>query len=361
MTTSSSGFSSGSDSTNPPVVQVPTGGSAEQTVGRIVVRVEAAPTTARSFFSRILTSVMISSVLLNIWLMLLLAAGQSGSSIPEKHLHGKEGAAVRIAVVNISGTISPPFTERWIRQIQHAADDQTVKGVVIAVDSPGGLVADSHQIYREIQKLVKKKPAHVAMKRLAASGGYYLAMGIGEQGKVFAEPTTWTGSIGVIIPRYNASELAKNIGVRVEPLATGALKDSLNPFRDLSAEEQEVWKKILDDAFGRFVSVIADNRSELDEEGVRKLATGQIYTANQALENHLVDQLGYVEDAVESLASGLQLTEYDAFEYRETTTILDAFLGNNASASANVTEQLLDAAVPRAMYYCSWNPWVPGR
>jgi protease IV len=361
MTSNSSHSSSGSESPGPPVVHVPAGGAAEQRIGQMIVRVEAAPAAGRSFFSRIAVSVLISSILLNFWLIMVIGASQNVTSIPEYHLHGKEGAETRIAVINITGTISPPLTEKWLKQIRHAAEDKTVRGAVIAVDSPGGLVADSHQLYREIQKLVKVKPAYVAMKRLAASGGYYLAMGIGEQGKIFAEPTTWTGSIGVIIPRYNAGELAKNMGVRVEPLVTGPLKDSLNPFRDLSPEEQEVWKVILDDAFSRFVGVIAEGRASLDEEAVRKLATGQIYTAQQAVDNKLVDQLGYVEDAVDALAKELKLTEYDAIEYRINSGLLEAFLGAKISDTTSITEQVMDAAVPKAMYYCSWNPWVPGR
>lgn len=359
----SGGHGSGeSGSENHSSLQVPLGGTAERSMGPLIVRVESVAAPARSFFSRLMISATISSVLVNLWLLVILAASQSPTTIPEKHLQGKEGSASRIAVINIAGTISPPLTEKWIRQIKKASEDEKVQGVVIAVDSPGGLVADSHQLYREIQKLVKKKPAYVAMKRLAASGGYYLAMGIGEGGKIYAEPTTWTGSIGVIIPRYNAGEMAKNIGVRVEPLVTGPLKDSLNPFRDLSQQEQDVWKAIMEDAFGRFVSVIAENRPELDEAQVRTLATGQIYTSNQALENHLVDEIGYVEDAVVAMAEKLNISaDYDAFEYHQTTGLLDSLLGAGEVREASAASLLLESAVPKAMYYCSWNPWVPGR
>jgi len=194
---------------------------------------------------------------------------------------------------------------------------------------------------------------------LAASGGYYIAMGIGPQGRIFAEPTTWTGSIGVIIPRYNATELVTKIGVKVEPLVTGPLKDTLNPFRDMTDRENQVWAAIMQDSFDRFISVIDEGRPELDDAGVRSLATGQIYTASQAMENHLVDELGYVEDAVAAIASQLQLKSFDAFEYRSTPGLVDLILGSQVSSPDPLAE-FLQAGVPKAMYYASWNPWVPG-
>jgi protease-4 len=184
-------------------------------------------------------------------------------------------------------------------------------------------------------------------------------MGIGEQGRIYVEPTTWTGSIGVIIPRFNATELVEQFGVRSEPLVTGPLKDTLNPFRDMTDQEKTVWGAIMEDAFGRFVSVIADNRTELDEAAVRELATGQIYTANQAIENHMVDKIGYVEDAVADLAQLLKLDSYDAFEYRSTPGLIDLVLGAQASQPKTISDQILQASVPQALYYASWNPWIP--
>ena len=335
------------------------GQSLELAGKQIVVRVESvASSKSWKGFGRIVQIALFGSVCLNLWYILIQPTLYQPPLIPEVHLYGTDGAADRIAVINFAGTISPPFTERWIRQIQRAAEDETVRGVILAIDSPGGFVADSHEIYRELQKLAEKKPVYAAMKRIAASGGLYIAMGIGTNGLIYAEPTTWTGSIGVIVPRYNAAELAAKVGVKVEPLVTGPLKDSLNPFRDLTPAEQVVWAAILDDSFTRFVGVIADNRIQLDHDAVRALATGQIYTANQALQNHLVDQIGYVEDAVTALAKQLQLSSYDAFEYRSLPGLIDSLLGADVTETPSITEQLLDSTVPKAMYYCSWNPWV---
>lgn len=327
----------------------------------VVIRVETGDPPLKSTGRRLVASVLIASLLLNVVLVYVLTTdfGPSSGGISVTHHSGTAGAEARLAVISFTGTIMPPFTERWLEQIKAAADDDSVMGVLLAVDSPGGLVADSHQLYTELQKLRKKKPVYVAMKRLAASGGYYLSMGIGPEGKIFVEPTTWTGSIGVIIPRYNASELASNVGVSVEPLKTGPLKDSLNPFRDLSDADRAVWDAILKESFDEFIGVIVENRSDLSEDEVRQLATGQIYTAKQALRNGLVDEEGYEEDALDALAESLGLEEYEAISFSTPLSTLDLLLSQHANSQTSVLDSLLDAGVPKAMYYCSWNPWVP--
>lgn len=324
----------------------------------IVIRVE--PPGSRRWVRRFAVVLLAVSLLMNAW-FLLDPLSYSRPSIPEQHFSGVQGSDNRIAIINFEGTISPPFTERWLRQIKQAAKDTSVKGVILSIDSPGGFVADSHQLYREIQKLAKDKPVYVSMKRIAASGGYYIAMAPGEKVRIFAEPTTWTGSIGVIIARYNARELAEKIGVKVEPLVTGPLKDTLNPFRDMTERETQVWDAILKDAFDRFVGIVDAGRPQLDDAGVRALATGQVYTAKQALDNHLVDEIGYIEDAIASMTQELKLGEdYSAFEYRSTPGLVDALIGA-AAEPPDMTQQYLDAASPKAMYYASWNPWIPER
>ncbi|HIE99186.1 MAG TPA: S49 family peptidase, partial [Fuerstia sp.] len=157
----------------------------------------------RSVGRRILVAVLMASIFMNVMLLLSTAVDTTSTSqnVQQSHHSGDATASAKLVVINFSGTIMPPFTGRWLAQIEHAQKDDDVQGVLLAIDSPGGLVADSHQLYHELQKLAQKKPIYVAMKRMAASGGYYLAMGIGTEGRIFAEPTTWTGSIGVIIPR----------------------------------------------------------------------------------------------------------------------------------------------------------------
>lgn len=280
--------------------------------------------------------------------------------VTERYLSGDKSTSTRIAVVRLSGTIMPPLTERLIRQIEVAAEDDRVKGVLLTVDSPGGLVADSHQIYHALEKLRAKKPIFVQMKRLAASGGYYIAMGAGTKGQIYAEPTTWTGSIGVIIPRYDASGLVEKLGISSDPLKTGEFKDALSPFHPLSEAERKVWEDILNQSFEQFVELIDTNRDTLDREQARKLATGQIYTARDARANGLIDQIGFEEDALAAFQKSLQLDKVRVVEYRSPTQLVDLILGSKQKdVQAAQWQALVDATTPRAMYLCSWLPAIP--
>jgi len=278
---------------------------------------------------------------------------------PTEQFHsGEVGATDRIALLQISGTISPPFTNRLLKQIEKAREDDNVKGAILVVDSPGGLVADSHQIYHELQKLSADKPVFVSMKRIAASGGYYIAMGAGPNAKLFCEPTTWTGSIGVIIPRYNVSQISKQYGVAFEPMKTGEFKDSPSPFRDLTDSEKQLWDTILEDAFERFLMVIEKNRN-LDRPQLEKLATGQIFTANQSLQNGLVDEIGYLDDVVAAMKTKLDLKQARVVSYYAPPSLLEQVTGFSQVKTPDPMSTLLDASVPKAMYLCSWGSAVP--
>lgn len=335
------------------------GESAAVSGSTVVVKVEGAP--RRSVVGLVLLGLLAASIMMNLLLIAATAITPTPvTGVRQILREGDAGAKAKLAVIDFTGTIMPPFTDRWIRQIRHAREDDSVKGVLLEIDSPGGLVADSHQLYHELRKLTDQKPVYVAMKRIAASGGLYIAMAAGAEGKIYIEPTTWTGSIGVIIPRYNAAELAEKIGVKTEPLATGPLKGSLSPFRNLREDERAVWDTIIDDAFERFLGVIADNRSQLDHDAVRALATGQIYTANQALENGLADENGYSEDALRALAESIGLTKYQVVDYAAPVGLIDVLIGMQEDRP-NVMDQLMEAGVPRAFYYCSWNPMVPAQ
>lgn len=323
----------------------------------LVVNVQAGG--GRSWFTRLVMAALVFSVVANFGMF---AAYQDYFSIEtsphEKYRSGDRFAQQKIAVIDVDSTIMPPYTDRIIRAIRRAKSDDAVKGVVLRVDSPGGLVADSHEIYHELGKLAGSgKPITVSMRRLAASGGYYVSMGAGPKAKIWAEPTTWTGSIGVIIPRYDLSQLAGKVGISSEPLKTGEFKDALNPFRELTEAERALWTNIMNESFDMFVQVIDENRDKLDREGVRKLATGQIYTAKQAKENGLVDEIGFLEDAVEDLQKQLGLEQVRVVKYESPPTLLDLL---SESASSDTPERqwqaLLDLAVPRAMFLCTGMP-----
>lgn len=284
-----------------------------------------------------------------------------GGGPTEQFVSGDQYASDKIAIISVSGTIMPPFTERILKSIKQAKEDKKVKGILLEIDSPGGLVADSHQIYHRLVELRKTKPIVVSMKRMAASGGYYIAMGAGEEGVIFAEPTTWTGSLGVIIPRFDLSGLSEKIGVVSDPLKTGEFKDALNPFRNLTKRERAIWDHILDESYQRFLNVITDNRKNLDYDQVKKLATGQIYPATDAKANGLIDEIGYQEDALARLQEITELNKVRVIKYNHPASLADILLGSaEANQVENRKQALLDSTVPRAMYFASWLGEVPG-
>jgi len=281
---------------------------------------------------------------------------------PQERFHsGDQAASDKLVVLTMNGTIMPPFTERLIKEIKQAREAKEVKGVLLVVDSPGGFVADSHQIYHELKKLSDAKPVYVQMKRMAASGGYYISMGAGPKAKIFAEPTTWTGSIGVIIPRYDVSQLAEKYGVSSDPLKTGEFKDALSPLRPITEREREVWNNILNQSFEMFVQVIDENREALNTEQIKALATGQIYTANDAKANGLVDSIGFEEDALDALKTAAGLTQARIVTYQHPMTLVDVLLSGQAKATStpDIFRAMMEASVPRAMFYCSWFPPLP--
>ena len=326
------------------------GQSSRQQQPTIIVQMPPQPGFFRSWFTRVLVSLLMMSAMLNLVLL------SSHASIPGKYdeefVSGDEYTKDTIAIISISGTIMPPFTERTIEMLELASKDDDIKGVILSIDSPGGFVADSHQIYRQIKKLAAKKPIYVSMKRMAASGGVYVAMGVGEKGKLFAEPTTWTGSIGVIIPRYDASKLAEKIGVSADALKTGEFKDSLDPLKSLSDKERKLWGRILDDSLQRFTKIVADNRKGIDNEQVKGLATGQIFTAEEAKSNGLVDEIGDEDVAIEALKTKLDVKAARVVEYDFPTTFMDLLWGVADSRNPETQfRKTLEMSVPRAMYF----------
>jgi protease-4 len=307
---------------------------------------------------RIALVLLLASVVLNAAQLVSYRDYQGGRTEPrEVFVDGELSSPKKIALLEVEGVIMPPFSDRVLKTIEKIADDESVCGVVLSIDSPGGLVADSHRIYRELVKLREKKPIIVSMGRLAASGGYYIAMGAGPQARILAEETTWTGSIGVIIPRYDLSALGDKVGVQSDPLKTGPLKDALDPFRPLSEEERKVWDTIINEALDEFVQVIDEGRATLSETDIRRVATGQIFTAKQALQLKLIDEIGDRDAAVEKLKEQLHLTEARVVRYEHPASVVETLLGVETpirAPSLDPLSRLLEASVPRAMYLFGW-------
>ena len=289
----------------------------------------------------------------------------------EEHFHSlsPEGKD-KVAIIDIQGAImhADGFV-RW--QIDRVRKDKSVKAVVVRIDSPGGTVTGSDYIYHQLTKLAEEKnvPLVVSMGGIAASGGYYIAMCVGKQpDSIYAEPTTWTGSIGVIIPHYDISEFIEKHNVKDDSVVSHPLKQMGSPTRKLSPEMQEKERKILqelvDDCFASFKKIVKSGRPNMTNDQINEVATGQIFTANQALKNGLVDKHGFIEDAVDRAITLAKLDKNStrAVSFRRPASLMDSLIGGNAEsrvpqAGINLTA-LLDLASPRAYYLCTWLPGI---
>jgi len=220
---------------------------------------------------------------------------------------GKE----KILIIDITGIISeeekrgiaglsgePDMVARIKEELKTAAKDKHIKAVILRINSPGGTVTASDIIYHEIEQFKKKTNNKViaCVMDLGASGGYYVAV---SADKIVAHPTTVTGSIGVIMLNLSVEGLLQKIGVKDTSIKTGEHKDMGSPLKTMTEEERKIFQGVLDNMYERFLSVIAENRKELTQEKLKLLADGRIYTARQALEYGLIDQIGYLDEAIE--------------------------------------------------------------
>jgi len=226
----------------------------------------------------------------------------------------------KIAIIEIDGIIDN--SEDIIRQFKKYGDDNSVSAIVLRVNSPGGAVAPSQEIYNQILKIRENGTYVVAsLSSIAASGGYYIACAADT---IIANPGTLTGSIGVIFSYLTFEGLMDKVGVEYEVVKAGNLKDVGNYSREMTQPEREMLQAALDDVHNQFVLAVSVGRN-LDIEQVEDLADGSIFTGNQACELGLVDKLGGLEDAV-SLAgqmAGLGEDPRIVKEYPRRRTMLD--------------------------------------
>lgn len=217
----------------------------------------------------------------------------------------------KILLLDISGTISEqekssgmlgqrtPSTVSLVREaLQKAEQDRDISGVILRINSPGGGVTASDIIRHDIVEFKKRRkvPVLASMLSVGASGGYYVATA---SDAIIAHPTTITGSIGVLLMKFNVVGLMGKIGVEEQSVKSGDKKDILSPFRKATPEEEKLAKDIIDQLHSRFLDVImARPGNKLSREQLVKLADGRIYTARQALDNKLIDRIGYLDDVI---------------------------------------------------------------
>jgi protease IV len=201
----------------------------------------------------------------------------------------------RVAVVEIEGIILDG--DHVVRELLDYAENPAVKAVVVRVNSPGGVVAPTQEIYSAVQRVRKAgKPVVASFGAVAASGGYYVGAATN---RIFANPGTLTGSIGVVMQMANVEGLLKKVGVEYVVVKAGAYKDVGNFARTMTPEERRILQALLDDVHGQFIAAVAQGRG-LEESAVRAVADGRIYSGAQAKNLKLVDELGGFEEAVEA-------------------------------------------------------------
>jgi protease-4 len=248
----------------------------------------------------------------------------------------------------------------FLEELRAAQEDPTIKGILFEVNSPGGGVYESAEIAREMKKIKEIGiPVYVSMKNTAASGGYYISAGAD---KIFATEETVTGSIGVIMSGLNYSGLLDKLGIEDSTYKSGALKDMGSSTRPATDEDKKVLQTYVDNAYSRFVSIVAQGRG-MSEDAVRKIADGRIYDGQQAVENGLVDAIGFPEDALAELQADQNLEDAEIFEYGIGSTgfastwlgaKLAEFQGLKATESSRllqVVESLGTADAPQPLYY----------
>jgi len=233
---------------------------------------------------------VIGGVFVSFALLVVIVASIAGnsSSLPLGH---------KVGVIQVIGPIVS--SGKTVTEIVSFAKDDSIEAVVLRIDSPGGGVGPSQEIYTEVKRLVEKKPVVVSMGAVAASGGYYIAA---PADKIVANPGTITGSIGVIMAFTNYQELLDKIGLKNSVVKSGDRKDIGSPIRPMTDEDKAILQGLVDDVHRQFVDAIAQGR-QLELDDVLTLADGRIYSGNQAKKIGLVDQLGNFRDAVSLAAS----------------------------------------------------------
>lgn len=214
-----------------------------------------------------------------------------------------------VGVLQIEGTIDD--SRSVTNELKRFKEAPWIKAVVVRIDSPGGAVAPTQEIFDELQKAKKKKPLIASMGSMATSGGYYVASACD---KIIANPGTLTGSIGVIMQLSNVEELMKKVGVKGYNIKSGVNKDIGSPFQPLSPEGKEILQSLVDNVHSQFIAAVAMGRG-MSEAQVRKLADGRVYSGAQAKELGLVDQFGTLDDAIELAAKRVGLDENPTVYY----------------------------------------------
>ncbi len=272
----------------------------------------------------------------------------------------------RVAVLNVDGVIQDTGDAAslfgttgynhsfFMEQLENVKEDPTVKAVVLTVNSPGGGVVESAEIYDKITEIQEEteKPFYVSMGATAASGGYYIAA---PAEKIFVNEETLTGSIGVIMQSVNYGELAERYGVDFVTIKSGPYKDIMSPTREMTDEERTILQEMLNDSYESFVDVIEEGR-DMTEAEVKAVADGRVMNGRQAVEADLADGFGFEEDVIEQVKTDFELGNAEVFQYGTSQGLgsllsmkMSSFFGNDIETQM-ISKLLTEYSSPRMMY-----------
>jgi protease-4 len=323
-------------------------------------------------------------------LILAFTFSDTESSLHHRHHSGQKLAHDRIAIIRIEGVLFEGLTSYAQKQIEEAAQDEGVKAVVVRINSPGGTITASDDLHKRLadlrlgnpQKKTSPKPMVVSMASMAASGGYYIAM---PAQHIVAERTTITGSIGVYASFLNVADLADQHGVHMETIKAGAVKDSGSMFHHMTPQERKIWQDMVNQAYNQFVAVVEEGRPNLkgkvaqeviikeeipasNDKGqslfngngeakkvsfTRVRADGGIFTAEQAKKYGLIDEVGYLDDAIKEAKKLAGLGDnYEVISYDRPHSLASLFLGEEVRQSPGGLDfqKLGQAATPRLWF-----------
>ena len=299
---------------------------------------------------------LILSVLANIALFLMLIglvavflAGQESMLTEEVIQPGPR--TCKIAIITIEGIIDGEKSQDIYAQLSKARDDRLVKGLIIRVNSPGGTISASDQICNEIRKYRQNegKPVVAFMQGVAASGGYYVSVACDE---IVAEPTVITGSIGVIAGHFVLQQLLEEkLGIQPAVFKSGEKKDWPSPFQPVTEQQREyIQDKLINPAYNRFVQVVVEGRDSLTIDDVKRLADGSIYCAEEALKEKLIDEIGYLDEAVERIKVLAEIEKAHLVEYQRPFSFSDLIRSQSTSMPKFDSSTLYELSTLQVLY-----------
>lgn len=319
-------------------------------VGPAVVKQPEKRTGWKIFWGVILALSLLANIILFLTLIgvvAVFAVGQEGVFTEEVI---REGPRMnKIAVIRLQGIINDEQAHDICKQLERAREDRRVKGIILRVNSPGGTISGSDQIYDEIKEKTDK-PVVAFLQSVAASGGYYVSVGCD---KIVGEPTVITGSIGVI-GGYLVLEklLEEKLAIRPIIVKSGEKKDWPSSFRDPNdVEIQYLQDKLITPAYQRFLQVVADGReSVLTRDEIRRLADGSIYWAQEALDEKLIDEIGYLDEAIGHVKSLAGIDKAQVVEYRKPFSFAELLNSRSANTLRIDKTMLYELCTPQLLY-----------